>query len=902
MKFNLWLFFVIFSITGFAQQNGSIIGSITDKEMNNEPLPFANIIIKGLNKGTTSDIDGNFELKDVDPGIYTLIFSYVGYETLEIPNVKVEKGKDTKINTSLGADNVALDEVVVETVVNRESENVLLLEQKKAVVAKQAIGAQELSRKGVSDAEGAVTKVSGISKQDGIKSVFVRGLGDRYNATTLNGFPIPSEEPEYKNISLDFFGTDIIQSVSVDKVFTSNSLSDVGGATIDISSKELSGNAAFQIDLSAGVNTQVMGTAFLKQKGVNFFGFSNRQMPSANTSVYDFSNSLDPSTQNFLFNGSIGVSGGKKWFIKDNPLSVFGVLSHSAGFSFTDEVIRNTTTNGTVFLDQNGKKYSQNINQLGLLNAKMILNSAHKLNYNFMMVHTNSQYVGTYEGMNAERYQDAYDSETGYMLRQQSNDNLLLVNQIMTDWKLNEKTNIEAGVSYNYLKGLEPDRRVNNFSKLSADSNQYKLTGSTGRQQRVFLTLMENDLNAKLAYVRKLSNNPDDNISKFSVGYNGRFVTDDFEAIEYDLSSQQRFNLVNNNFNLDNLYNQTTLDNGAFVLDRNFDNYDVVKQIHSAFGDVTYQVAPNLVLNGGLKAENVDLTVDYNVNRGGTKGNSKIAKTYILPNVNVKYDLGEKNSIRLGTSKTYTLPQSKEISPYIYVGVNFKSQGNPNLQPSDNYNVDLKWDYYISSSELLSLTTFYKHIVDPIARIEEGSSGGYLTYKNISNYATVAGVELELRKNIFSKEIDNENKKRLSIGWNASLTFTELEVDVLNTQKRKSQLEGASPFITNFDISYTVEKNNKSYNNSFVVNYFSDRIYTIGTLQYNDIIEKGVPTLDFISTSELTDRLTLKIKATNLLDPERKLTREASISGTDNVILNAYKKGIDFSIGFGYKF
>ena len=54
--------------------------------------------------------------------------------------------------------------------------------------------------------------------------------------------PFPSEDPEYKNISLDFFGTDIIQSVGVNKAFNAGGSSDVGGATIDIVSKELIGS------------------------------------------------------------------------------------------------------------------------------------------------------------------------------------------------------------------------------------------------------------------------------------------------------------------------------------------------------------------------------------------------------------------------------------------------------------------------------------------------------------------------------------------------------------------------------------------------------------------------------------------------------------------------------------
>ena len=129
---------------------------------------------------------------------------------------------------------------------NRESENVTMMEQKRSIVAIQTIGAQELSRKGISDAQAAVAKISGISKQEGVKNVFVRGLGDRYNITTLNRYPLPSEDPEYKNISLDFFSTDIIQSIDVNKAFYSNTPADVAGADINITSKGAYGRRQVQ--------------------------------------------------------------------------------------------------------------------------------------------------------------------------------------------------------------------------------------------------------------------------------------------------------------------------------------------------------------------------------------------------------------------------------------------------------------------------------------------------------------------------------------------------------------------------------------------------------------------------------------------------------------------------------
>src|SRR5690606_40347190 len=105
----------------------------------------------------------------------------------------------------------------------RVSEIALLAERKASSLMLEKIGAQELSRKGVSNAESALTKMSGVTKSASGANVFVRGLGDRYNSTTLNGLTLPSEDPLNKNIALDFFGTSIIQSIAVNKTFNPRS-------------------------------------------------------------------------------------------------------------------------------------------------------------------------------------------------------------------------------------------------------------------------------------------------------------------------------------------------------------------------------------------------------------------------------------------------------------------------------------------------------------------------------------------------------------------------------------------------------------------------------------------------------------------------------------------------------
>ena len=198
MKLKFLFIALLFCSLGFAQSKGTIKGTVTDKDMGNEPMPFVSVAIKGTNIGANTDDNGKYSLS-VPAGSHTLVFAFLGYETIEVP-VTIAAGETKTIDQALGSTSVEIEEIVIERTVNREKESALLLDRKEAVTITEAIGAQEMSRKGVSDAEAAVTKVTGITKQQGEKNVFVRGLGDRYNSTTLNGMPLPSDDPEYKNI------------------------------------------------------------------------------------------------------------------------------------------------------------------------------------------------------------------------------------------------------------------------------------------------------------------------------------------------------------------------------------------------------------------------------------------------------------------------------------------------------------------------------------------------------------------------------------------------------------------------------------------------------------------------------------------------------------------------------
>ena len=218
MKFKLTLLVILISILGFSQNKGTITGLLSDKESNNLPLPFANVLIKGTTLGTSTDETGKYTIT-IAPGEYIIQFSFIGYENIE-EKITVVAGGTITLNKTLGAGGYQLQDVVIQKQANREKETALLLEQKKAVEIKQSIGAQELSRKGISDVEEGLTKITGITKV-GSRGLFVRGLEDRYNNLLINNLAVPSNNPFKKIIPLDLIPTDVVSIIETYKLHES---------------------------------------------------------------------------------------------------------------------------------------------------------------------------------------------------------------------------------------------------------------------------------------------------------------------------------------------------------------------------------------------------------------------------------------------------------------------------------------------------------------------------------------------------------------------------------------------------------------------------------------------------------------------------------------------------------
>ena len=905
MKKILFITFLALSQFVIAQDKGTLKGLLTDKETNNEPLPFANVQIKGTSIGTTTDFDGNYIL-NVEEGNHIVVFSFLGYKSIE-KAFSIKAGQTVTLNQLMSAEEgVALDAVVIKASTSKETATALIMEAKKAVSIKTTIGAQELATKGVSDAAGAVTKTAGVSK--GSKNVIVRGLGDRYNSTTMNGLPLPSEDPEYKNISLGFFDTSVIKNIGVNKVFTADLNGDVGGANIDIVSKEVVKRREASLGVSLGVNSQTVSKEFLTIHGTNRFGTQRLKHTVTDLNTYSFTNSFKPQSQNFQLNNSFSFKYGRKYDVgEDNTLSFFLVGSYDAKYNYLEGNIKQNTTDGSVapFKDQDFSKYDFNVSQLLMGNVKFKTED-YTIAYNHLFIHNNKQSIGDYFGK--DNPED--DGDLEFQRRQQTNNNELYVNQILGNYKFSERLELEAKGSLNFIRGNEPDRRTNKY--LLRDGFYNPQTSSAGENERFYSKLQENDYAAKGKLSYKLKEDEDDK-SVIDFGADYRYTERLFAATVFNHGFSQRIPISIDN--PDAVFNQNSIDNNLFIMEtgrgrniRVFDpfTYRGKRLITGVFTNLVYEFNENFIVSGGLKFErnHQRVTYDTNIASSAIDGPSEIDRSYILPSINIKYNFSENSIFRIAASQTYTFPQFKETAPFKYQDVNFSSQGNPDLKPSENINFDSKYEYYFSSSELVSLTGFYKYIQNPIARSEIPSGGNTLTYLNVGDDASIYGLELEARKNILKSDDEEENEYSLNAGLNASVLFSKVNLDsnsIAQFQQASSQLEGATPFLMNADLTFKRQYSESELSTSLVFNYFSDRVYSIGTRGFENIIEKGIPTLDLVSSLKLGEKYRIKLKATNLMNPDFQLSRDSSTSG-NNVVLSNYKKGVNLSLGFSYDF
>ncbi|WP_347923080.1 TonB-dependent receptor [Pontimicrobium sp. SW4] len=908
------LLFLMFSATiMYAQNTGSIVGKLIDKEYNNEPLSFANILIKGTITGTTSDFDGLYTFEDLSPGNYTLQFSFVGYETQEI-TVTVEANKVTEVNVSMAASAASLDEVLITTTTRKESEVALLLEQKKATTIKESIGAERLSKIGVSDAAGATSKISGVTKSESSGDIYIRGLGDRYLSTSMNGLPIPSDDVNNKNIDLGLFSTDLIQNVGISKTYTTSSYGDQASGNVNIVSKEYS-SKGFSIGLSTGTNTNVLSLDRNFKKSIISkdvtLGFHKKQYAVVDLITRQ---GWDPLSKGKSINYGLSLSGGHKVSVFDKDISIFAAGSYSKSLEYAEGVFRSYRANilDNEFTDT--ESYTTKISTTGYLNSNIKINENNRVSYNFLAI--NKGIDNVYEqGRNGLGYVfDQDPQENGAFVRDQNfKQTTMFVNQLLGTHNFSEIHKLTWAAGYNFVLAEEPNRIRNEANILDQNTVQYAHVGDF-QQRKSSQKIEDIEYNGYIKDQLEFGTPDEEDINPFKLNFGADFRQKERAFNSLFIGVRARDFQVPSVDNLSLTFTESNFNNGLILRQRDPDRYTADLKIYAGFASVDFGTNKKLSGNVGLRYEKDQIEVLWDVaNYVGRVGSIKKNYSEVFPSANIKYQLNDKNSLRFATSLTQTLPEFKELAPFEYVSPTGRvTRGNPDLEKSDVLNIDLKWEFFPSSSELLSATTFYKKINNPINLAQTRGSSGIFQYFNTGDKADVFGLEFESRINL----IETEDEKSI-LDFNANITKMWFTQDLLKEFQYKnvkeSDLQGASDLILNASLGYNNQKENE-FTANLTGNYSSDKVFALGSpedfansdILFNDeIIEKGFFTMDFVMSKELSANWQIKLVGKNLLNPaieQTQMVRNINTGVTTNEVVSSYKKGSQFSLSLKYLF
>lgn len=906
MKEIIISIFLLIQVLSLAAQTGTIKGTVSDVKTG-ESLIGTTVFIKGTTQGAITDFDGNYIITKVEPGNYTLAISFISYDPQAF-QIEVKANEETLVNVDLAPATLEIEGVQVVGKANRESESMLLLDQKNASGIKESIGAARLSSLGVSNAAAATSKISGVTQNESTGDIYIRGLGDRYLTTTMNGLPIPSDDVNKKNIDLNLFSTDVIKNVGIDKTYSAATYGDQTSGAVDVASKTSSEKLI--VKLESEVNTNVLKdeiwSNFKSTQNYNdvTFGFYNRPFTTKDAIT---NQSWNTTTKSFPLGRDFSFLGGKNFKLFNNEISVFTNLSHSNTSEYQSGIYKKYRSNILDNSFTDAEMFTININTTGLLNLNYEFNDQNNINYNGLVVFKTIDDLFE-QGRNGEGYVfDQDPQEEGAFVRDQNlKETKMSVNQILGSHQLGNKNKVEWAAAYNYVTANEPNRIRNEVNILDENTVQFAHVGDF-QQRKSSQKIEDSEINGYLKDEFKIIEEESKKI-KLDFGGNFRMKQRDFSSLF--LGVRAKGVQVESIDNLDEaLLNDALYQNGTLVIrDRKPDLYTANLNVYAGYINAGFDLEK---LSGtiGLRYELDQIDVDWDVgNYVGRIG--KISNDYnnILPAINLKYQLTKKSSLRFAATKTTTLPEFKELAPFEYVSPTGRvTKGNPELEHSENYNIDLKWELFPAAKELVSITGFYKQINDPINLAQTRGSSGNFIYENTGEKANVYGLEAEARLGIIKAE--STEMASLDVVLNATKMWfnQDLLEEFQYNNKTETDLQGAAAFIANAALSYCNNKENK-WVATITGNYSSDKILALGapedfensgTLFNNEIIEKGFTTIDLVVSKSISKRVEIKFSGKNLLNPKIEQTQGIKpLSGEASTeIVSSYKKGINLSLG-----
>jgi hypothetical protein len=675
-----------------------------------------------------------------------------------------------------------LSEVTIKAVGQKNTESSVIRSVRNSSTISDGLSVEFIKKTPDRTVGDALKRVNGVTIQND-KFVLVRGLNDRYNLALLNKTYLPSTEPDRRAFSFDIIPSGLIDNIIVAKSATANLPGDFAGGIVQITTKDVSSNF---FSLSAGLSYGTVST-FQKFRSVAYTPF-----PLNFPSTYKFrigSNGdrraythliSSPNTQTLssIPNTNNSFSFGLK---RNKWNAVFSsVYRTSYSINYIDRQDYQSSTELAYKYKDTSYSNTQLLN--GLVN--ITYTGENKYSLKTLFNHQIEQSYLTRDGENYDNVQNVRSNSSNHIIK----------TVINSQFEGKIKT-LDFNLGYNLMLRDQPDYRVNPITKSLGINEPY--TVAWRDTYRFWSVMDENSFNGNI----------NKSFNKIKVGGGYLKKIRNFKARIFRYEAADMLNEITNN--TDKYVADFDLANGYVMYDDEFGKWK---------------------LNTGLRTE-YNLFDVQTADFSGTKVNVNRKYLDVLPSLNLSYNL-DKTKYRISASKTLSRPEFREVANFAYYDFvrNAQLLGNPNLEKSDIYNLDLKYELYPNSGENISIALFGKNFIRPIEQIvADGSvpSNLLLSFTNPKS-AIIYGIEFEIRKKV---------NDWLDFYTNTALTNSEVKV---NNVKR--QLQGQSKYVINSGLNFHKDKNtlNISYNR------VGDRISAVGFQGYSDIFENSRDIIDLV--------------------------------------------------------
>ncbi|MEO8026863.1 MAG: TonB-dependent receptor [Bryobacteraceae bacterium] len=885
-------------------------GSVLDGQTG-RPVPGVTVAINGQSSNdNVTGSDGKFTFK-LSPGSYTLRFSGPNYAAMEVTDVVVTANEVTEASTLLTNKATVTTVDVVEKIGAIDSTAAAMLNERKlSPLVSDSISRDELSSGSSSDAAGALQKVTGVSVVgDGF--VYVRGLGERYSSTSLNGAMIPTTEPEKRVVPLDLFPSGMIENIKIAKTYSPDLPSEFSGGLVQLQTVEFPTQKMFSLSFKSGFNTATTFDNFLTYPGGNdFWGFgagarglpasiprdqrlvagqfSQQQLQSFGQA---FSDNWQPVTQTarpaFDWSAVAGGTFGK--------LGLVGAISFSNKPQLQSELqryIRQGAGTPIIFTDYpDYKEYTETARIGAVFNAAIRLSPSHKIIFRNTFTHDSEKSAREFSGYDGGTDGDLNSQRLRYIQR------LLFSTGVEGDHSFPKWRNSLIHWQFTYSKSSrnEPDLREV-FRNLLPDGRYiFAATGSSGL--RFF-----NDLSDRIYEPQA-----DYSIPFFKGAISGLFKTGvrmtirrrDFEARRF-LYAPQQFTTLNLFLPSNALFAASNIRPSGFQITeftRGTDSYAAEMNIFAGYAMVDLSLGKRWRIEGGVRIEDADQIVTTFDNRvpNAAPIKASLNNRDASPAINAIYSLSAKQNFRLSYSRTVSRPDFRELSPFDFNNVlgGFVVAGNPNLQRALINNYDARWEYFPGGNQLIAVSMFAKQFTNPIEQTIVPSNDLRQTFVNAQGARNI-GLELEYRRSLASF-----TPRLRDFSLSANFTFVDSSIDIkpedatiVTSQSRA--LLGQSRYIYNAIFQW--QKPKWGSEAKFFANYVSRRITDVGTFQVPDIYQQGNTYLDFVYQYSFGEKhkYALRFEGENLANNDYRWTQ-------GDFIQRDYRLGRTFQIGISYQ-